>query len=279
MGLTGSAVSSMLTLMLLENESAENYLKEEFQKRVDRNARYSLRAFARQLGMSPGELSEVMRGKRGLSLKSSLKIAESIGLNATETRHLVFLAQKDRSERNSFPGEKLSKKNLHEPTRLSLDLFKLLSDWYCFAILNLAETVDFNSSPRWIAKKLGLTVSQTITAVERLERVGLVEKSGKNWTPTKDYVLSPEGIPSEAIRNYHKQILSKAIEALDCVSVEKREISGVGIAISAEDIGKFKKDIGNFIDEMAEKYSKGTNRSEVYHLGVSFFPLTSGGRK
>ena len=56
----------------------------ELARRTRSNARYSQRAFARQLGMSPGELSEILRGKRPLSLKAMLKVARSLGLTGEE---------------------------------------------------------------------------------------------------------------------------------------------------------------------------------------------------
>ena len=56
-------------------------------------------AFAKQMGLSAGELSEVLRGKRALSLRSTLRVASSLGLGPAETRHLITLAQLEKSAR------------------------------------------------------------------------------------------------------------------------------------------------------------------------------------
>src|SRR6185437_9094888 len=120
--------------MLLESRTAKEFLNEELARRLRDNSRYSLRAFARQLGLSPGELSEVLRGKRALSFRSTLRIAKSLGLNSAETRHLLQIAQTDKSR--AVDPELLRPLDQAVRTQdLSVDMFRVVSDWYCFAIL------------------------------------------------------------------------------------------------------------------------------------------------
>lgn len=44
-----------------------NLLKEKLSKRLSLNPKYSLRAFARDLSISSGQLSLVLNGKKGIS--------------------------------------------------------------------------------------------------------------------------------------------------------------------------------------------------------------------
>ena len=37
---------------------------------------------------------------------------------------------------------------------ISLDQFQVISEWYYFAILSLAETEDFKPDAKWISKRL-----------------------------------------------------------------------------------------------------------------------------
>jgi len=55
-------------------------LNREFESRKARNTKYSLRAFARDLGLSPGTLSEVLKQKRGLPVRSVAGISSRIEL-------------------------------------------------------------------------------------------------------------------------------------------------------------------------------------------------------
>lgn len=263
--------------MLLESESYRAFLADELSRRIRANPQYSQRAFARQLSMSPGELSEILRGKRKLSFNSVLRIAKSLGLNAEETRHLGYLVQVEKSK--EMGTEDLLKSALTDDRRnqLSVDLFNLISDWYCFAIVNLAETEGFRWNLNWIARRLNISVPQARVAVERLERVGVIEKVNGRLRIAKDFVLSPDGIPSEAVRNYHRQIINKSLHAIDNQSMDEREIRGLTIAIDPKQLPAMKKELSAFLEKFVERFSKGKNVSEVYQLELTYFKLTHGG--
>jgi uncharacterized protein (TIGR02147 family) len=266
-----------VALMLLDAETSTGFLKEELARRMRANPRYSQRAFARQLGLSPGELCELLAGKRALSLKSALRVARALGLSPAETRHLIQLAQVERGRRLGAPELLEPLRDDAAPSReLTLDMFRVVSDWYCFAILNLLDCDDFQSDAGWIARRLGISRLETELALERLERVGLVERDRRGeLRGVKDYVLSPAGIPSEAIRNYHRQILGKAIEALETQGVGEREISGVGLAVDPVQLPALKKEIVEFQDRLVAKYARGRRKTEVYQLESALFRLTA----
>jgi hypothetical protein len=55
--------------------SPADFLSSELSRRKQRNDSYSARAFARDLGLSPSRLSEVLSGEHGLSELSADRIA------------------------------------------------------------------------------------------------------------------------------------------------------------------------------------------------------------
>lgn len=59
-------------------------LKSELKKRSEKNDRYSLRAFARDLGMSPSYLCEVLGGKASLSPRRIERVAPLLELSEDE---------------------------------------------------------------------------------------------------------------------------------------------------------------------------------------------------
>jgi len=262
--------------VLLETDSCKAFLEDEFIRRTQVNPRYSQRAFAKQLGMSAGELSEVLRGKRNLSLKSAFKIARKLGLSTIEVERLIHLTQVEKARKVSDHSFLLERVKTPDSKQLTLDVFRIVSDWFCFAILNLAETKGFHLTPCWIAKRLGITRTEAQIGIERLKRVGLVEEKMGQWEVNTNYVLSPCETPSEAIRSYHKQILGRALEALETQSVSERDFSGIGFAVHPKHLSAIKKEISDFQDQLVAKYSKGT-RTEVYFLECSLFRLTQAG--
>jgi len=262
--------------MLLETSTSKQFLSEELARRIRANPRYSQRAFARQMGLSAGELSEILRGKRSLSLRSALRVASALGLSPAETRHLITLAQLEKSSRYGTAIAVDEETDIPSRQKLTLEMFHVVSDWVCFAILNLADTKAFRLDSSWIAKRLAVSQAEAQVALDRLERVGLMERDSANGGQlrvTPDYVISPSGIPSEAIRNYHRQILKKASEALDLQAVTEREFTGSGFATDASKLPELKKAISRFQEEIVTRFSS-QEGSEVYHLEVALFRLS-----
>jgi uncharacterized protein (TIGR02147 family) len=259
---------------MFEYQNYIDFLQDELLRRTSANRAYSLRAFAKALGLSSGELSEILRGKRKLSLKSAVKISKSLGLNSIETKHLISLIGNEINEKSLSDKEI---KSVNE-AQLSIDQFTVISEWYHFAILNLADCKNFNWSYSYISKKLNIKPFEVKIAIEKMIHVGLIKKSyDKNGEVrlkvSEDFVMPQSGIPSTAIRKYHKQILNKAIEALEIQSVDERDITGIGLSLNKIDIKSFKKDISAFQDFLIEKYSKG-KKERAYQLEMALFALS-----
>src|SRR5690606_1615418 len=89
---------------------------------------------------------------------------------------------------------------------LSLEIFRLLSDWYHLAILELTGIKKNNWAFVAIAKKLGISSIQAQSSVELLERLELLEKdkNGK-YVKTQLNLLAASDVPNRALRNFHKQ--------------------------------------------------------------------------
>jgi uncharacterized protein (TIGR02147 family) len=212
------------------------------------------------LKLSPGALSEILSGKRPLTLKLIQKISAPLGLKASDWL--------------SPAGTQAESEKLKE-RQLSLDLFRIVSDWYCFAILNLAETENFREDSNWIARRMGIAPMEAKLALERLERVGLLERVQGRLRPDPSFVMSPSDLPSDAIRQFHKQILSKAMAALDTHPIDERDVTGMTLAMDPVRFPQIKKDIREFQDRLASKYSTG-KKTEVYHLEMAMFRLSEG---
>lgn len=262
--------------MLLQSKTVQEFLSRELDRRVQVNSRYSQRGFARSLGLSPGELSEILRDKRKLGLKGALKISRAMGLNPAETKHLLFLAEVEKSKEWNIETRLTTEPAPMKTGAVDNDVFHLVSEWFYFAVLNLVDTADFRWNSIWIAKRLGITRTQAKVAMERLLRMELVKKHNGRVVCNNDAVLSTTGVPSEAIRQYHKQILQKALAAIDFQPVQERDISGVGFACDPRDIESIRREILDFEQNLAAKYRRG-KLTEVYHIEVALFRLTEPG--
>ena len=153
------------------------------------------------------------------------------------------------------------------------DTFSLVSDWHHLALLNLLQTVDRQDGEDWIAARLGINVDKVQGSLQLLTRLGLVTRTEKGWERTCTRLTTAKDIPSKAIRQFHEGTLRLAIESLDYAPVEQREISSMTMAISPHRLPEAKKIIGNFRRSLAELLEDGP-KTEVYHLGVTLFPIS-----
>lgn len=256
-------------MSVFDAKSYIQFLNDELEQRINQNSSYSLRAFARDLTLSPGNLSEILKGKRPLSVKNAVKISAKLGLNKLESKVFCELPQINQTE---LIVERDSKE-------LGLEFFKAIESWYHFAILNLLESVPNPGTVKKIATRLGINFIEAKLALDRLENLGLIRYDGEKWVCSEERVDTPTDIPSLSIRKYHHQMLQKASAALGEQEPKEREISGVGMAFDPKNIKAIKKDISDFQDAMIEKYSGVGKPEEVYQLEMAFFKLSKTGDK
>lgn len=154
---------------------------------------------------------------------------------------------------------------------LELDKFLAISDWYHFALLDLTEIKGFTADFAWIANRLGISKYEAEIAVDRLIRLGLLEKtSANNLKKTKNCRI--ESIPSSAIRKFHCQMIKKALKSIEEQKFEQRDISGTTFSVDPSKLDEAKKRIREFREEMNEFFSTG-KKQNIYQLNIQLFQL------
>ena len=152
----------------------------------------------------------------------------------------------------------------------------MIADWYHYAILELVTLDSFQPSPKWIAKKLGISLHQASAAIERLQRLEYLETdeqgrwincSGNNTTVGNDFT-------AVAFRKLQRQVLEMAVVALEEVPLEDRDQSSMTLAIDSSRLPEIKEELRSFRRHLTEKYQRPGPRDSVYHLGLSFYPVT-----
>lgn len=252
-------------------------IEEEFNFRVKENSSYSLRAFARDIGISPSQLSEVLKQKIGLSSKKAVSIAEKMGFSKNEV--LLFKAMVEaehgRSPRIIEEAKKVIASNKHSSNfkGLSLDGFKLISDWQYFAILSTMEIDDYDGTTLYISKHLGLEISLIEDNIKRLLKLDIIDLKEGKFLPTGEMLTTTHDIQSSALKKFHKQHISKSAEAIDKVSVEKRDITTMTMAIDIKKLPEAKKLITKFRRDLCQFMEDG-QKNHVYNLNVQLIPLS-----
>lgn len=240
-------------------------LLRELERRCQQNPRYSMRAFAKALGLSPAMLSLVIAGRRGLSRSAARKVSTCLGLSPQDAQHFI---------RNAARARTMAPPSLGEFSQLSLDQFAVIADWHHFGILSLIETDGFSPRIPSIASRLGITPSEAKAAVERLVRLGLLDASGTKWKQVGAPVFVANDTSTSATRKHQRQVLEGAAYSLENDPFELRELNSVTLAMDPKLVPYARQEIRKFLMRlMTDLESKGKPR-EVYQLSVQAFPVS-----
>lgn len=255
-------------------KEANHYLKQEYAVRKQRRPHYSLRAFARDLGVSPSTLSEFLNGKTGFSKERVAAIARKIHLNEEQTEHfwdlnVVKYSHIENEKRLAIQRSTRRAESLK--SFLSLDQFEMVSNWYHLVILELIDLDLKFQDIHKLASTLEISEAETEEAIARLERLGMLKKESGVLKSATPQTLVGNGTSSLAIRKYHHQMMEKASEALDIQAVDERGFRSIVFSMNHQDISNFKRDLVLMTNQLIDKYHSPKNKDLVSALNVQFF--------
>ena len=249
-------------------ERGDNYrgwLHGELQYRKNENPAYSLRAFSRHLGLSPTSLSQIINGKRKLTPGTAAQIGQSLGLSPREQELFVQSAVFN-TNKNYIATQ------TEEETQLEVDSFRVIADWYHYAILALVKINGQRIYPEYLSERLGITRLEAKQGLERLERLKLVEKKGRTYVKNSAplFVASPNG--ESCLRSHHNQILRRASQAVENLPYSMRESVSTTLAFDPEYLDDAKAIIEDCRRKLLQIASKNKPK-RVYALSMHLFPL------
>jgi uncharacterized protein (TIGR02147 family) len=244
-------------------------LRERLRAAVRRNPRFSLRSFAKQLGIDHSTLSQVLRGRRRLSARALEAVGKRLGLSEETVRAYAQTSRK-----------KTKSKNLPENIRsfqFDLDTFQLLSIWHHYAILELIHIQGFKTNSPWIANALGIAVEDVNIALQRLLRLGLLEMSGRDrWVDKSgDAEFHSAALTETACNQINQEIHELAVEAIKRVPGQYRSHGQMMVALDSRSLPRLKALADEFMNELRSLVSESDTKDDVYQVEISFFPVTA----
>lgn len=244
-------------------------IKEDLSLKQRNNPHYSLRAYARDVGIHPATLSQILKGKRPLPLKDSEAVALKLNLGPKEKTLFVESLLRNKSAIDQI---KISDFD----TRLMLDesYYQIIAEWEHYALLELFHLKQFNCTKEDVARHLNLTMNRTEVVINNLMVCGLLEvnQEGKLQKVYSD-IRTTEDISSQALKESHKETLQLGKEKIEEIAIEMRDFSSSTLAIDLKKIPEAKIIIREFRQKMATLLKDG-DKTDVYQLAIQFYPLT-----
>jgi len=89
-------------------------------------------------------------------------------------------------------------------------------------------------------------------------------------------VTTKNDVPSQYVRNYHKDMAKYSIEIIDIIPPELREFQNLVVNVNKADLMKAKQLIRTFKDDFAKLMTETShvqNRDATYTLNINFLPV------
>lgn len=258
-----------------------DYILIEYELRKARNKSYSLRAFARDLGIAPSTLNEILKNKYGLSPRLVERFAKHLNLDVNEKNHFndLFQRRSGKTARQRRQAAQSTYKNMQRQYHsIALDSFHYIADWYHLAILEWisihhGKVEKSSATIQKIAKNFSITFVEAENALERLVRLQQIDEETDFYFLREEFTSIGTDVHSEANRKFHRQMMQKATHSLASHDLESREMSSTVFKCAKSQLKEAKKALKDFRREFAERFSSNTESDSVYCLGMQFFTL------
>ena len=264
--------------------SHRDYLVEEFQRRSARNPNYSLRAYSRDIGLAASTLTEVLKGRYGLSRFKSYAVARKLNLSPHEADHFADLFQAKRVKGSQSSREaraRIRSRKQDGAGTITLDAFHVVSDWHHFALLELLTVDKTSQDIKYLAKRLGVEPLIVEEAIRRLCDLKMLEKkSNGQLAPTDDFTGVGDQVPSAAIRKFHRQILEKALTALEFHPMEERQFASTVMSVAKVELPQAKEMLNKFRRSFSKRFGESpVEKDGVFCLSLQFVNMLNEAEK
>lgn len=260
------------------------YLNHVWQCKKHNNPSFSLRSWARSLGLtSSSTLTLLLRKKRQLTKNQAVKIIENLKLSAFEADY--FEALVDFSLQTSSQGKKYYKNKVDRLRKIgrlkgrALDSFLHLSSPFALLIFEMIGLKEFKNDPQWIKKHLtfDLSVQKIKSIIDILIKLELVIENEKGILQKRDQTISYQFYDNidDPSLEYHQKNFDLLKRRIGIDGHKKAKFSSYFFNIKRDQIVQAGKTILDFNQDFIDRFeSNDKEGEETYQVNFQFLPYT-----
>lgn len=246
---------------------------------------YSYRSFSKAAGFSsPNFLKLVVEGERNLGSDAVEKFIKALHLTRSMAEYFRVLVRLNQSQEDVEKLELFNQLVRLTPQAKRRDLqsesLQYLSHWIYPVLREMIQMPDFSDDPHWIARRLhaDVSVQDIAQALRFLVAEGFIEKrSDGTYAAQDNLVLSSDEVRSLAVRNYHRQMLAQAFEALENLPLNEREFGALTLVIPEAAMAELKERIKTFRRDLhlwAVQATAEQTGDQVVQINLQMYPHT-----
>lgn len=256
------------------------YLRDTYEEMHTKAPKFSYRFIQDKTGIDPGFLVKVFNGQKKLPEKAIPKIIKLFKLNKRQSDYftnLVFYGRAKSEIQKKTYFEKLISFKGPGCSTVEADAYEFYTKWYYTAIRELLGVYPFNGNYEELANLLvpPIKAAEAKKGIELLERLGFIVKdeNGK-YNQTNRFITTGEECRAIAVREFQKDTIQLAHEALERIPKELRDISTITATLSSQSFAKLRDKLTEFRNEVLKIAEEEENATGVYHINFQLFPIS-----
>ncbi len=258
----------------------QEFLRDYFDNRKQQHSWFSYRYFAVKVKMDHSNLIKVLLGKRHISQRNALSIADFLQFTANEKEYFITLVQFNKSgdaKKSKALFEKLLGQKNITLQKIEPHQYDYYREWYYTAVYSLLDYYEFRGNYSALAAELSpsITVQQAKESIALLEKLHFIRKDEEGrYVQVEKLITTGQKWHSLAVQKFQEDAIRLAIGSLKNQPRNVRDISTLTVTLSENDM--------ETIREITEQYRKSIIKvihesgpgDTVYQMNIQMFPLT-----
>lgn len=256
------------------------FLRAWFSEEKERRPVLSYRWMGQKLLMDASLLAKIFGGERHLSASRVQPVLEMLRLEGLEADYFRILVQYGKSKSAKEAQvcfAKLAELRRVAPAELDDSQASYWDSWVNVAVRSVVSCGRFTDDWDGIGARLIPKVSgqKVREAMATLSDLGFVEKDDDGiWRVREPFLRDGKGTQARALRHFHRQSLLLAVEAIENVPVERRDISSVTVSIPESGYPEIAAMIRDFRSRLLTAVSRMNGPDRVYQVSIQAIPLS-----
>ena len=246
----------------------------------------SFQELADQVGVSSRtKIKKMLKGEINIPKSTLENFCQYLELNSNEERFLnmlrVFNESTDAEMSLSFYGKIIEMRKKHLP---EMDMFeigevqhRLLEKWYYLPVLSFLGLREKGSSDDLFqivkAFRGQLSMDEVVESIRVLVQIKLLKYTEAGaLVNTHSSVSLLDGLPRPLVRKFHEHMISKALDSINGMPQEKRQLMSATLTIKEAMLPEIKETISNFMIKLHNDYAVSGGDS-LYQMNTQLFNI------
>jgi uncharacterized protein (TIGR02147 family) len=263
-----------------------DFLKGTLQDMKEHDPSFTYRKIALELGFkSIGHITWILQGKRNLTTKMCDRFVSLLQLNKKESEYfklIVLYTNANKHLEKKILFEKILLHRKADKKVVSKEQYRYWDSWYHSALRELVSLYSISDTTKKAGRLLipHISPAEVQNSLKLLESLGFIAKDKDGCYQRVDKVLSTgDDWESLAIRQYQIEYLKLAIQGIDTIPKEERDISSVLFSVSEERFEQIRILAKEFRQKVITLASTDPNPQRIYQIGIQVFPLCKSSKK